>query len=249
VTSTLPTPTIAIAERILREWTAAADLIAVFLAGSVAKGRAGPGSDIDAVLVYQRVEQASRETHDREGVLVELFLHDPDTLTYFWQADRDAGKPSLARMVANGLPIAGDPMLIEELKRQAQALLDAGPPPLSESQLLERRYVISDLAADLIQPRNALEGLAIASKLYLDLADFTVRAAGRWTGAGKGLAHALLRQDPMLSAAFEHAFAEFYANHDASEILALVDLCLAPYGGRFMAGDKRLAPPEWRVTD
>lgn len=242
-------PTIDLADMILREWTDQPDIIAAFLAGSVAKGNAGPGSDIDAVLIYHQLPSAVRETHERLGVAVELFLHDPDTLAYFWEADRKQGKPSLARMVANGLPIAGDPGLIEELKRQAQAVLDAGPPPLGEEEMRSRRYAISDLAADLAQPRSAAEQLAIGTRLYIDLADFTVRAAGAWTGTGKGLSKALLRLDPMLATAFEHAFGELFAAHDPAEVLALVDLCLEPYGGRFMAGDRRPAPADWRLGD
>lgn len=243
------TPTIDLADTILREWTEQPDIIAAFLAGSVAKGNAGPGSDIDAVLIHHHLPAAVRETHERQGVMVELFLHDPDTLAYFWEADRRQGKPSLARMVANGLPIAGDPALIEELKRQAQAVLDGGPPPLTEEELRTRRYSISDLAADLAQPRSAAEQLAIGSRLYIELADFTVRAAGAWTGSGKGLAKALLRLDPMLASAFEHAFGELFGDQDAGEVLALVDLCLEPYGGRFMAGDRRPAPADWRLGD
>lgn len=243
------TPTIEIADTILREWTEQPDVIAAFLAGSVAKGNAGPGSDIDAVLVYNHLPCAVRETHERLGITVELFLHDPDTLAYFWEADRRVGKPSLARMVANGLPIAGDPGLIEELKRQAQTVLDGGPPDLPEEEMRSRRYAISDLAADLAQPRSPAEQLAIGARLYIDLADFTVRANGGWTGSGKGLAKALMRLEPMLAAAFEHAFGELFANQDPSEVLALVDLCLTPYGGRFMAGDRRPAPEDWRLGD
>ncbi|MFV3130112.1 nucleotidyltransferase domain-containing protein [Niveispirillum sp. KHB5.9] len=243
------TPTIDLADIILREWTDQPDIIAAFLAGSVAKGNAGPGSDIDAVLIHHHLPGAVRETHDRHGVTVELFLHDPDTLAYFWEADRKLGKPSLARMVANGLPIAGDPALIEELKRQAQAVLDGGPPALSEEELRTRRYSISDLAADLAQPRSGSEQLAIGARLYIELADFTVRAAGAWTGTGKGLAKALLRLDPMLASAYEHAFGELFADKDPAEVLALVELCLEPYGGRFMAGDRRPAPEDWRLGD
>lgn len=244
-----PAPTIDLADAILREWTEHPDVIAAFLAGSVARGTAGPGSDIDAVIIYHHLDAAVRETHDRQGIAVELFLHDPDTLAWFWEQDRKAGKPSLARMVANGLPVAGDPSLIEELKRQAQAVLDAGPPPLAEEEMQARRYAISDLAADLAQGRSRAEQLAIGSRLYIDLADFTLRAAGAWTGSGKGLFKALRRLDPGLAAAFEHAFLELYRDGDPGEALALVDLCLDPYGGRHTVGHRRIAPSDWRLGD
>lgn len=242
-------PTLEFAEEVLREWTEVPEVIAAFLAGSVARGQASIGSDIDAVIVYGHVPAAVRETHERDGVTVELFLHDPDTLAWFWEQDRQAGKPSLARMVANGLPLAGAPDIIEELKRQAGAVLDLGPPPLTEEQLKARRYAITDLAADLLPERTGAERLALGARLYMELADFTVRAAGAWSGSGKGLARALTRLDPMLGAAFEQAFGQLHTDGDASGVQALVDICLDPYGGRLMAGDRRQAPPDWRMRD
>ncbi|WP_114391631.1 nucleotidyltransferase domain-containing protein [Oleisolibacter albus] len=242
-------PTVDIADAVLREWTEHPEVIAAFLAGSVAKGTATAGSDIDAVIVYSHLDGAVRETHERGGFMLELFLHDPDTLAWFWDNDRQAGKPSLARMVANGLPLAGQPEVIEELKRQAQAVLDGGPPPLSDGEMRRRRYAISDLAADLAQDRTRAEQLAIGTRLYIELADFTLRAALAWSGSGKGLAKALRRLDPGLAAAFEHAFAELFALAEPTEALALVDLCLEPYGGRLTVGDRRAAPADWRMGD
>ena len=242
-------PTVDLAEDILREWTESPEVVAAFLAGSVALGRAAIGSDIDAVIVYAKVDSAIRETHERRGVTVELFLHDPDTLAWFWEQDRRFGKPTLARMVANGLPIAGAPDIIEELKRQAEAVLTAGPPALDDLEMRARRYAITDLAADLIPERTAAERLALGARLYTELADFTVRASGAWSGSGKGLAQALMRHDPMLAAAFEHAFTALFTRGDAGEIQALIDLCLTPFGGRLMAGDRRAAPGDWRVRD
>lgn len=242
-------PTLELADEVLREWVEAPEVIAAFLAGSVARGRATAGSDIDAVIVYGHVEAAAREAHERQGVTVELFLHDPDTLAWFWNQDRKAGKPSLARMVANGLPIAGTPDIIEELKRQAGAVLDAGPPALTQEELSTRRYSITDLGADLVPDRTTAERLALGARLYTELADFTVRAAGVWSGSGKGLARALTRQNPMLGAAFEQAFMQLFTTGDSAAVQSLIDLCLEPYGGRLMAGDRRQAPVDWRIQD
>lgn len=242
-------PTLELADDILHEWTESPDVIAAFLAGSVARGQATAGSDIDAVIIYGHVEAAARETHERQGVTVELFLHDPDTLAWFWEQDRKQGKPSLARMVANGLPIAGTPDIIEELKRQAEAVLEAGPPPLSDEESRTRRYAISDLGADLIPERSAAERLALGARLYMELTDFTVRAAGVWSGSGKGLARALMRHDPMLGAAFEQAFTQLFATGDSAGVQSLIDICLEPHGGRLMAGDRRQAPADWRMRD
>ncbi len=50
------------------------------LAGSVARGAATPASDIDLVLVFERVGNAWRETVTINGIAVEIFAHDPETL-------------------------------------------------------------------------------------------------------------------------------------------------------------------------
>ncbi len=247
MTNPAPVPTADIAEAILREWTQGPDVVAAFLGGSVAKGKAGPGSDIDAVIIHGAIPQARRETQDRMGILVELFFHDRETLAWFWEDDRRRGVPSLARMVANGLPIAGEPEAIEAIQADARAILEAGPPSLTAAELLSRRYMLTDLAADLDGKRTPAQRLALGARLYTELADFTVRAAGAWSGSGKGLAKALSRHDLALAACFEQAFTMLYVDGDCAPVQELVDVCLAPYGGRYAAGDRRPAPPDWRL--
>lgn len=248
MTADSPIPTPDLAEFILREWTQAPDVVAAFLGGSVAKGKARVGSDIDAVVIHRHLPQARRETLERAGILVELFFHDRETLAWFWEDDRRRGVPSLARMVAQGLPVAGHPAEIEAIQADAKALLDGGPPPLNAADMLGRRYLVTDLAADLEGDRTPAQRLALGARLYTELADFTVRAAGAWSGSGKGLAKALARHDLALAACFEQAFTMLYVDGNCEAVRELVDVCLAPYGGRFAAGDHRPAPPEWRLS-
>jgi hypothetical protein len=244
-----PTPDVGLAEDILAEWTARPGLIAAFLGGSVAKGTARPGSDIDAVLIFSALPQAVRETHARQGVTVELICHDTDTLGFAWQADRRAGRARLARMIAGGLPIDGDPAMIEALKGQAAALLEAGPEPLTPEQLVQCRYRISDMAGDLHPDCDWPVRLAVGCRLYAELADFTLRVAGQWSASGKGLARALNRHDPALATWFELAFRQLFAEMDSGPLQDLVDHCLAPCGGRLLVGMRQVWPPDWRIGD
>lgn len=63
-------------------------------------------SDLDLVVVYQRIDAAFRESFVYAGWPVETFVHDPETLRYFFMhVDRPSGVPSLAHMISTGMPL------------------------------------------------------------------------------------------------------------------------------------------------
>jgi hypothetical protein len=70
----------------------ARDLLAVrypeallaFVAGSLSRGEGTAFSDIDVVLVFEKLEQAWRESFTFQDWPVEVFAHDLQTLRYFF---------------------------------------------------------------------------------------------------------------------------------------------------------------------
>ena len=56
----------------------------VFLAGSVVRGEDTETSDLDLVVIFDRLPQAYRESFIFGGWPVEAFIHDPETLRYFF---------------------------------------------------------------------------------------------------------------------------------------------------------------------
>ena len=74
-----------------------------FCAGSYIRGEATEHSDIDFVVLYPKLDQAYRESFLFNGWPVEAFVHDPDTLRYFfYEQDIPSGVPSLPSMVLEG---------------------------------------------------------------------------------------------------------------------------------------------------
>ena len=59
------------------------DSALVLLAGSVARDEATPASDLDPVIVFDRLEAARRESFETGGWPVEAFVHDPETIAWF----------------------------------------------------------------------------------------------------------------------------------------------------------------------
>src|SRR4026208_2569865 len=91
------------AARIVRE-DRYAGATAVFAAGSIVRGEGTPYSDLDLVVVYPHGACAWRESFLIRNLPVGAFVHDPETLNYFFlEVDRKAGVPSLPQMVVEGV--------------------------------------------------------------------------------------------------------------------------------------------------
>lgn len=219
---------------------------AVVLGGSVARGTATPASDLDLVLIFERLGNAWRETVTINGITAELFAHDPETLAWFFDQDRAAGTGALAAMLSEGIAVTGPPALLAQAKALGAAALALGPPPLDAEDLARRRYIVSDLAEDLRGGGTPGEIIAIAARLYQELGDLMLRSAGHWSGTGKALARQLDQRNPALALRFEHAFGSLFRHGHAAQVLGLVEELLAPLGGTLLAGYHNPAPAAWR---
>ena len=143
------------------------DAAAVFAAGSIVRGEGTAFSDLDLVIVHGRLDRAYRESFRYDGVPVEAFVHDPETLEYFFQeVDRPSGVPALAHMVFEGIEIPGANDLSRILKDRAASFIAAGPPALDVEGERRLRYVVTDLLDDLRGARSDDDRVAIGSRLY-----------------------------------------------------------------------------------
>lgn len=218
-----------------------------FAAGSLVRGDGSKYSDIDLVVVFDRLEAAYRESFYYENYPVEAFVHDAETLAYFFsEVDRPSGVPSLPRMVAEGLFLSGDSELASKLKAQAGEILDAGPVPLTEEQLAQFRYWITDRVDDLRDSRSYGEMLATGSDIYPMLADFYLRSGNRWSAKGKAIPRELEATSPQYAARFQAAFEELLKHGDPGSVIELAEETLAPFGGLLFADYKLVAPESWR---
>jgi predicted nucleotidyltransferase len=225
------------------------DAKVAIIGGSIARGEATPTSDIDLLLVFDRVEHAWRETLKIDGRTVELFAHDAATFDYFCrEIDRPAGRMPLANLVVDGVNVLAEDCAATWLRDHARRLLDLGPPPLTPAQVASRRYEITTLLEDLIDGTRPDETLATAVTLHESLAHFALRCAGAWTGTGKQLARRLRALDPALADDLAVATGTIVADPIAAKARfdAAVRRTLAPHGGLLLEGFTRHAPDGWR---
>jgi hypothetical protein len=227
------------ARGILRERYGGARVL--FLGGSVMRGEATPASDLDIVVVYERLPNAYREAFVHGGWPVEAFVHDAGTLEEFFEADRRRGLPSLMSMVWEGSEVPGASEFSGGLKRRARELLDAGPPPWDEEELTLRRYRLTDWVDDMRFPRSGEELVATGAWLYQDAAEFYFRTRGMWSAHSKTIPRRLRAADADFAERFLRAFEALFADKRPGPAVGLVAELLEPFGGFLFEGFRKEA--------
>jgi Nucleotidyltransferase domain len=223
-----------------------ADAAVMFLAGSIVRGEGTATSDLDLVIVYEYLKPARRETFFYDGFPVECFIHDPETLNYYFTETILSGYIPLVHMVLEGTEIPEPSEFSRGLKALAMKIYGAGPPVPSEQSIDLWRYSITNLADDLREPRSKHELTGTGTELYRSLSDLYLRTRGKWLAKNKNIPKALAAIDGDFQQRFTTAFEELFAQGKAESVLALCEEILAPHGGFLLDGYISSAPPEAR---
>ena len=213
----------------------------LFLAGSVMRGEATPASDLDIVVVYERLPGAYREAFTHAGWPVEAFVHDEESIRHFFERDRLRGLPALMRMVMEGTEVPGASDFSAGLKRLAEEIHEAGPARFGDDEMLLRRYRLTDWADDMRFPRSDEELLATGAALYQDAADFYFRARGLWSSHSKTIPRRLCETDADFAARFIAAFDALFTEKRPEPAISLVEELLEPFGGLLFDGFRKEA--------
>jgi len=219
------------------------DAVQAWLAGSVTTGRATATSDLDVTVLLGEGE-VHRESLTYDGWPVELFVHTAASVEHFVAKDLARRRPTMARLVATGVPLLGDGG--DDVRRHCQDVLDAGPPPVPAADLELRRYGLTDLLDDLVASPHDEEATAIAVEVWRETAELALDGGGAWVGTGKWLVRELRALDEQrgthLATALDLGLHRALAG-ERSSLTAVADEVLAPLGGRVWAGFRRTADP------
>lgn len=208
---------------------------AALLAGSVIRGEATETSDLDIVVFDQKIADPYRESLLIYGWPIEVFVYNFDNYRGFFERDVKRARPSLPRMLAEGLPIK-DHGRLRKIQKEAAAILSNGPGEWSEKEIRIKQYFISDILDDFIGSSYRTEELFIASSLINLLHEFVLRSNNSWIGSSKWMYREMEKFDKELADSFAKAFDCFYKNGDKSQVIAITDLILQPFGGRLFDG-------------
>ncbi|WP_110943551.1 nucleotidyltransferase domain-containing protein [Virgibacillus senegalensis] len=212
------------------------DCQGAILAGSVVRGEATTASDLDIIVFDSRLSGAYRESFIEFDWPIEVFVHTFHSYKKYFQQDIDRARPSLPRMVFEGIVLKDTEKQIPGIKKEAEELLSAGPKSWTTRMIAQKRYFLTDVLDDFIGSHHRAEDLLIASTLAQLTSEFYLRVNRQWIGASKWILRALRQYDIDFAERFTLAFDSFYRTGDKEEIIQIVDSVLDPYGGRLFAG-------------
>lgn len=211
------------------------DCQGAILAGSIIRGEATDTSDLDIVIFDNQLKASYRESFYYANWPVELFAHNLVSYKEFFISDYKRARPSMPRMVAEGI-VLKDQGIIKSIKTEANQLLERGPEAWSQNIIDTKRYFISDALDDFIGCQNRTEELFIANTLAELVSEFVLRTNRQWIGASKWLVRSLKQYDPLLAEKFVYGFDTYYRSGEKGLVIELVDQLLEPHGGRFFEG-------------
>ncbi|WP_425449328.1 nucleotidyltransferase domain-containing protein [Dethiothermospora halolimnae] len=237
---------IQIANKIYKERYSDAEFL--MLAGSIIRGEGTETSDLDIVVIYEKVDKAFRESFIYEGTMVEVFAHDMSTLKYFiYNLDYNEGRPVMATMINEGMVIPSETKLSNELKTLAREHIKKGPKITNPEKIDSMRYNITNLLDDLKDSRNRHEQMAIAVRLYEDLAELYFRTKGYWRGKGKSIVRIMKKYNPDFALRYNESFDLLFKKEDSSKVMELGEELLNFVGGYLFEGYKLEGNKEWRI--
>jgi GNAT superfamily N-acetyltransferase len=205
------------------------------LAGSVVRGEATETSDLDIVIFDRRVQSSYRESLIDLGWNIEVFVHNLISYKHFFKSDCERARPSLPRMVSEGI-IIKDFEKMGSIKHEANELLEKGPEEWTKEMIKIKRYFITDVLDDFIGCTNRSEEIFIASTLAELVSEFVLRTNGKWIGTSKWLIRSLKDYDERFAEHFVQVFDTFYKTGEKDKIIKMVDSILQPHGGRLFNG-------------
>jgi hypothetical protein len=207
----------------------------VILGGSVVRGETSSTSDLDIVVIDEEIRSAYRESFYAYDWPIEVFVHNEETLYQYFMKDCERARPSLPRMVAEGI-IIQDNGKSSTFKAAAEKLLSAGPQEWNPPTITLKRYLLTDLLDDFVGSEHHGESIFIAGSLAEALHEFVLRTNQRWIGSSKWIVRALKEYDLTFADRFVVSFEDFYKTGNKHAVVKLVDTVLQPHGGRLFHG-------------
>ncbi|WP_070121577.1 nucleotidyltransferase domain-containing protein [Bacillus marinisedimentorum] len=211
---------------------------AAFLAGSTVRGDHTSASDLDIVIIGAEEPVDRRRCFIKYEWPIEVFLYSKDSFQVFFDSDCMLGIPYLPRMCAEGIILKDMDGTARKIKVEAKQRLAEGPPPWTQSQTDNARYLITELLDDLEGSEDVAENLFTAGQLADILHEFILRTNRQWTGFGKWTIRSLRRFDEKTAAEFTEAFQHFYQSGKKEKLTSFTESIIEPWGGKLFEGYK-----------
>lgn len=216
----------------------------IFFCGSAARGEMTEHSDVDIIVLFNKLPHAHRETFRTEDWLLDAQVHDPETLNYLMASDARLGSAIVAKMITESILIPNATRESDLILAIASRIITLGPP---QQDFTGVRYMVANIISDLKQSQNHHETLAIGVELYKILATFFFRSQNQWAVSKKMTPRLLETLDPSVNERFYLAFSRLFSLGNADLAIQLAIDLLQVVGGPIYVDFRMTYPSHARL--
>lgn len=225
---------------------------AAWLGGSVVRGMATEGSDLDITVLLGGPPAPFRDSRRYAAWPVELFVHSEPSLEAYIGREVAGRRPTLPRLVGESVVLVDQDGSGTRWQRHCGDLLRAGPSPLTDDDRASMRYAVTDLLDDLTHARDTAERLATAALLAEEAQRLLLLGEQHWVGRGKWLTRELADLDDGLGTQWVSRFTDGLVEAASGDIAALVGVSrdvLDRNGGPLFEGHRQSGTAPGRPSE
>ena len=216
------------------------DCLAALLFGSVARGEARPNSDLDILIVTSDELQFYRKSFRDFGWFIEAYVGSQKFNEDKIAQPHQSHNASFLTSWVEGVILKDQDDFARRLQEKASAIFEQGPDKLSQAEIDQYRYVITDWLDDLVDSKSYEEALFIAYELVAQTSRLLLASNREWSGERKWLYRALQSSADPMAAQLIQGMEHFYRTADKGRLIEVVNAILEQGGGKLYEGFSRL---------
>jgi len=219
--------------------------LGAFIFGSMARGDAGPQSDLDVKVVIDADNDCTNINHPHiDGVKLDITFISLNQLRR--QTDAEIERGERVPMLAESIVVFDKTGALSRLKEEAQ---QARPKAMQsdEHQLAQFLIYHADNKVERHLVDDPLAALLVMHVSFYDILSIHYQIQGRWRLSDKRLLRDLRGWDPALATLVEQFVATCEAQPKYALWSQIIDYVLAPLGGRQPISENNCACPVCRA--
>jgi len=223
--------------------------VAAFIGGSVARGVAETGSDVDGVIILPDADSTTISLRTKtviDGLPLDLAVYNMAGLKARLDSEYTKANPWVMEIVASGQQLTSSRSdTARSARKIARDYIAMGPPEFSPRLQRQRQVELTELADNLLSSKDAAEQRFVAALMVPKLAVFHLRANNQWIGNHRKLLGRLRDFDTDYAVRLDHAVHDRLGRRgNPQPLLRLTAETLAPAGGLSRTLGTRLDPTD-----